>query len=569
MKNMEKFTNYYYTRPSMDEIQIKFEEFLLIFNQAASAEEQIKAVNDINVIRANFDTMRTLSSIRHSINTQDAFYEKENDFFDEASPLYAKYENDLALALFNSRFSNELEGAFGKHLFNLIEISLKTFKPEIISDLQLENKLVTQYDKLKASAQIEFEGNTYNLAQMTPFLQSINRETRRLAEISVIGFYEQNEAKFDDLYDELVRVRTKIAKTLGFDNFIQLGYARLGRTDYNEQMVQNYRRQVYEDLVPVVIDIVKAKEKRLGIDSLKSYDLALNFLSGNPTPKGDRLWLTENASKMYHEMSKETGIFFDFMTNHELLDLDSRHGKRSGGYCTYITNYQSPFIFANFNGTSGDVDVLTHEAGHAFQVYSSRHFTIPEYLFPTLEACEIHSMSMEFFAWPWMDLFFQEDTMKYYYSHLSESLIFIPYGVSVDEFQHVVYQNPSLTKDERKAKWREIEQKYTPYKVYEMDFLKRGGFWFRQGHIFQTPFYYIDYTLAQVCAHQFFIKNQEDHEKAWNDYYRLCQAGGSMPFLALLQVANLNNPFENGTIKRIIPSLQKWLSEHEKDVRLK
>lgn len=569
MKNMEKFTNYYYTRPSMDEIQIKFEEFLLIFNQAASAEEQIKAVNDINVIRANFDTMRTLSSIRHSINTQDAFYEKENDFFDEASPLYAKYENDLALALFNSRFSNELEGAFGKHLFNLIEISLKTFKPEIISDLQLENKLVTQYDKLKASAQIEFEGNTYNLAQMTPFLQSINRETRRLAEISVVGFYEQNEAKFDDLYDELVRVRTKIAKTLGFDNFIQLGYARLGRTDYNEQMVQNYRRQVYEDLVPVVIDIVKAKEKRLGIDSLKSYDLALNFLSGNPTPKGDRLWLTENASKMYHEMSKETGIFFDFMTNHELLDLDSRHGKRSGGYCTYITNYQSPFIFANFNGTSGDVDVLTHEAGHAFQVYSSRHFTIPEYLFPTLEACEIHSMSMEFFAWPWMDLFFQEDTMKYYYSHLSESLIFIPYGVSVDEFQHVVYQNPSLTKDERKAKWREIEQKYTPYKVYEMDFLKRGGFWFRQGHIFQTPFYYIDYTLAQVCAHQFFIKNQEDHEKAWNDYYRLCQAGGSMPFLALLQVANLNNPFENGTIKRIIPSLQKWLSEHEKDDRLK
>lgn len=569
MEKIIKFKDYQYIRPKMALIEEKFNHTLSLLEKATSVEEQINAINEINGVRADFETMRTLSSIRHSINTFDLFYEQENDFFDENSPLYAKFENKLVLALYNSPFRHELESVYGKHLFNLIEVNLKTFKPEIIPDLQIENKLVTQYDKLKASAKIEFDGNTYNLAQMSPFLQSTNRKIRKRAESSVSGFYEKNEAIFDDIYDQLVKVRTKIAKTLGFSNFVELGYARLGRIDYNHEMVANYRKQVYEDLVPIVKDIIKAKAKRLGLRDLKSYDLGLNFLSGNPTPKGGKEWMVDNASKMYLEMSKETRLFFDYMTSRELLDLDAKPGKHSGGYCTYLPNYQSPFIFANFNGTASDVDVLTHEAGHAFQVFSSRHFTVLEYLFPTLEACEIHSMSMEFFAWPWMELFFEHDTMKYYYSHLADSLTFIPYGVSVDEFQHEIYQNPDMTKDERKALWRKIEQKYTPYKVYELDFLNRGGFWFRQGHIFQTPFYYIDYTLAQVCAHQFWVKNQENPIDAWQDYYRLCQTGGSMSFLELLKVANLKNPFVDGTIKAFVPSLQKWLKANENDERLK
>ncbi|NLV75883.1 MAG: M3 family oligoendopeptidase, partial [Tissierellia bacterium] len=300
---------------------------------------------------------------------------------------------------------------------------------------------------------------------------------------------------------------------------------------------------------------------RLGLDELKYYDEPLEYLTGNAKPKGDSKWILENGKKMYKELSKETHEFFTFMVERELLDLVSKKGKMSGGYCTYISDYESPFIFSNFNGTSGDVDVLTHEAGHAFQVYMSRNLKVPEYSFPTMEAAEIHSMSMEFITWPWMGLFFEEEVDKYKFSHLAGAVSFIPYGVTVDEFQHFVYENPQASPEERKSKWREIEKKYLPFRDYEdNDLLNRGGYWFRQGHIFSTPFYYIDYTLAQVCAFQFWIKTRDNREKAWEDYLRLCKAGGSKSFLELVELADLKNPFADGTIKEVIKPIKEWLN---------
>jgi M3 family oligoendopeptidase len=264
---------------------------------------------------------------------------------------------------------------------------------------------------------------------------------------------------------------------------------------------------------------------------------------------------------MYSELSPETKEFFDFMIENQLMDLISKKGKAGGGYCTYISKYKAPFIFSNFNGTSGDVDVLTHEAGHAFQVYSSRNYETPEYNFPTYEACEIHSMSMEFFTYPWMNLFFEEEVDKYKYFHLSEALLFIPYGVTVDEFQHFVYENPNATPRERKSAWRAIERKYLPHRNYEAnEYLEKGGWWHQQGHIFETPFYYIDYTLAQICAFQFFKKATENREKAWSDYLRLCKAGGSASFLELVKLANLVSPFENGCIASVIDHIEAYLN---------
>jgi len=270
--------------------------------------------------------------------------------------------------------------------------------------------------------------------------------------------------------------------------------------------------------------------------------------------------MVNHASTMYSELSDETKKFFDFMTERKLLDLDSKPGKRAGGYCTYIPDYSSPFIFANFNGTSDDVDVLTHEAGHAFQNFSSRGFKVPEYIWPTYEACEIHSMSMEFITWPWMKLFFEEDEIKYKFGHLSAGVLFIPYGVTVDEFQHYVYANPSATPTDRKSKWREIEKKYLPTKDYEdNEFLEKGGYWFRQGHIFNDPFYYIDYTLAQICAYQFWIRFNENKTEAWKDYYNLCTVGGSIPFLELVDYAKLKSPFKEETFDYIAGPIKKWL----------
>lgn len=557
---MLKFKDYKYERPDMDKLTDEFNLLLEKFREAKSYDEQNEALKGINRLRSYFETMATLVYIRHSINTEDEFYSKENDFIDENRPKYDNLVSKFYKELVNSKFRDELEREWGTQIFNIAEMQLEVFSEEIIDDLVKENKLVTEYDKLIASAKIPFEGEIRNLSQMRPFMESKDRSMRKRAAEALTKFFEENEAEFDRIYDELVKVRDKMAKKLGYSNFVEMGYKRLSRSDYNPLMVANFRDQVLEDLVPLVAELMDRQRKRLGLKELKYYDEGLQFLTGNATPKGDPEWILENGKRMYKELSPETDEFFTFMVERELLDLLSKKGKMAGGYCTVIPDYKSPFIFSNFNGTSGDVDVLTHEAGHAFQSYLSMGYELPEYQFPTLEACEIHSMSMEFITWPWMELFFKEDADKYRYSHLTDAVCFIPYGVLVDEFQHFVYENPEATPEDRKNKWRYLEKKYLPFRDYDdIEFLDKGTYWYRQGHIFANPFYYIDYTLAQVCAFQFWIKFNEDRKTAWEDYIRLCKAGGSKPFLELVKIANLESPFNDGIIKKVVGPIKEWL----------
>lgn len=556
-----KFNDYQYLRP---DLKIEAEKLAFLqkeFNDSKTVEEQIKIFDQINEIKNNVETMEVLTSIRISLDTTSEFYEKEQEYFDENGPVFNEIITEVNKSLFNSKFKTQLIEKYGQYLFDKIEVSLKVFKPEIIEDLVQENKLTTKYGKLIASAKIEFQGEIYNLSQMSPFSQHLDRKIREEAQLASSKFFLENEEEIDNIYDQLVKVRHNIAIKLGYKNFVQLGYDRMGRTDYNSEDVKNYRDQVYKDIVPLSQNLISRQARRLGISDLKYYDLNLKFLSGNAKPIGDEKYLINAAKNMYDEMSPETSEFFNFMLEHELLDLSTRPGKKGGGYCTFIQNYKSPFIFSNFNGTSGDVDVLTHEAGHAFQIFQSRNFDISAYMWPTYEACEIHSMSMEFFAWPWMKNFFGKDEEKYKYSHLSEALMFIPYGVTVDEFQHFVYENPDATPTDRKNKFRELELKYLPHKNYEgNDFLERGGFWFRQPHIFEVPFYYIDYTLAQVLAFQYFIKSRENSKEAWDGYVALCKLGGSKPFLELVEAAKLENPFKKGSLSKIANKIDDVLS---------
>ena len=554
------FNDYKYERIDIDAVKKQFEELIGSFSKADSAEKQCEIMDKVINLRNHIDTMITLVSIRHSINTADVFYDKENDYCDEISPLLYGFTTDFYEALVTSKFRKELEDKYGKFLFDQAECSLKTFNEEVIPQLQEENKLSSKYDKLIASAKIPFDGEERTLSQMAPYTQSKDRNIRKDAAKKVAEFFSAHKNDFDEIYDKLVKVRTEIAHKLGFKNYVELAYARLRRLDYNAQDVAGYRKQVLENIVPLHSELRERQAKRLGIDKLKFYDEPIKFNSGNADPHGDPEWILNHGKTMYRELSKETDEFFTFMTENNLLDLLSKKGKNSGGYCTYIPDYKSPFIFANFNGTAHDVDVLTHEAGHAFQVYESRGYEVPEYLWPSYEACEIHSMSMEFLTWPWMGLYFENDEDKYKFIHLSEALLFIPYGVTVDEFQHWVYENPEATPEERRNKWLETEKKYLPTRDYgEIDELKEGIFWFRQGHIFGTPFYYIDYTLAQVCAFQFWIKSRENREKAWKEYLNLCRLGGSKPFFELMKAANLKNPFNEGTIASVIPKIREFL----------
>ena len=557
-----KFSDYKYERPNMDEIKAKFQASLKKFKDASSVEAQEKAIDEINAIRFDFNTMSTLAYIRHSIDTKDEFYDQEKTFYDQNSPQFSQLNNAFYQALTTATFRKELEARKGELLFKKAELSLKTFSPEIMPDLQEENTLASEFQKLLASAEIEFEGETRNLSQMAPFAQSKDREMRKKASKATTGFLKDNEAKLDEIYDKLVKVRHKMAKTLGYDSFTELAYNRWGRTDYGPKHVANFRKQVLETIVPLNTKLTKRKQARLKLDTLYHYDLALDFESGNPTPKGKKDWMVDRATKMYREMSPETDEFFTFMRERELLDLDAKKGKAGGGYCTFIANYQSPFIFSNFNGTKGDVDVLTHEAGHAFQMYMSRHHEVPEYLTSSQDIMEIHSMSMEFFAWPWVNLFFEEDTEKYKFTHLTQALSLLAYTSAFDEFQHEVYAKPDISIDDRKAIWQTIDKKYFPYKVYDNnDYLERGNAWQNVMHLYAVPFYMIDYALAQVCALQYWVESREDREKAWESYVTLCKAGGSDSFLGLLNLAGRKNPFEAGTLEGVVPEIENYLND--------
>ncbi|WP_082686253.1 M3 family oligoendopeptidase [Bacillus coahuilensis] len=554
-----KFSEYTYERPNMEEISKKFAEYLNKMTEAQMVEEVKEAIHLINELRNDFGTMYNICYIRHSINTADEFFQTEQDYMDEIEPeieaLVSRYYHELV----SSSFRKQLEMEWGEQLFSLAEAKLKTYSDEVLPLLKEENRLSSKYTTYF------FCKNRFwkyvHLSTISTFFRIKGyRRIRKAAIKASSSFFQQNEVDFDQIFEDLVIVRTKIAKALGFSSFVELGYYRMMRTDYTADMVKVFREEVKKHVVPIVSYVKRKTKKRIGLDKLNYYDEAFQFKSGNSAPKGDPSWIISNGKDMYGQLSRETGEFFDILVENELLDVEAKKGKAPGGYCTYIENYQVPYIFSNFNGTAGDIDVLTHEAGHAFQVYRSRHFTIPEYNWPTYEACEIHSMSMEFFTWPWMEKFFKEDKEKYYYSHLTSGLIFLPYGVLVDEFQHEVYENPEWSKEERKACWRRLEKQYLPHRNYGDDsYLEGGGYWHRQTHIFNSPFYYIDYTLAQVCAYQYWDWSQRDFDAAWRSYLHLCDLGGSKSFTNLVEEANLSSPFEENALKSIMKPIEDWL----------
>ncbi|MDO4499772.1 MAG: M3 family oligoendopeptidase [Erysipelotrichaceae bacterium] len=558
-----KFNEFKYERLDLEDIKNEYGSLLNELKECTDVDSFNEVFKRINKYRAHLNTMVQLCYIRHSIDTSDTFYDEEQSYWDNTLPEVQVYETDFFKICLNFKKRSELK--IPEVFFKQAEYSLKTFDEKIIEDLQEENRLSSEYGKLKASAKIEFNGEVYNLASIESQFSSSDRNIRQEAYKAYAKFFEDNEDKFDDIYDKLVKVRDRMAKKLGYESFIELGYLRMNRFDYDKEMVSNYRKQVVDVIVPIATEIYEKQAKRIGVDRLEAYDVNYKFRSGNPKPVGDEKTLVNKALKMYEEMSKETAEFFNVMVENDLFDLTTKPHKQMGGYCTELLDYKVPFIFSNFNGESGDVNVLTHEAGHALQSYLSlKEIDIPDLTFPSMESCEIHSMSMEFFAFPYLNDFFGKDGDKYAYEELSGALTFLPYGCLVDHFQHEVYANPELSPKERKELWRRLEKMYKPHLSYDdIAVFERGAFFFKQGHIFENPFYYIDYTLAQVCALQFYKRFVDKDENYFNDYLQICRLGGTKTFVGLVREAGLKSPFEDGCLSSIAGTIKEEMEKYE------
>jgi M3 family oligoendopeptidase len=561
-----KFTAMEYQRPNLEDLKAQITEFTDRLQAAKSYEQAKQVFLEEETFAKHVETLSTLAQIRHDINTKDEFYDEEVNFWDGAGPVLNEYTQKWQIAMMESKFRPEFTEEYGNLMFLHTEMSLKTFSPEIISDLQKENELRTAYEKLLASAQIPFEGGVYTLSQLTPFKNDAD-DARRLAAWKAEGqWYKDNQEQFDDLYDQLVHVRDTMGRKLGYDGYTEMGYYRMQRDCYTKEDVEKFRTAVVKYLVPVADKIYREQAKRLGKEYPMSFaDNALTFRSGNPKPVGTPDEILAHGKKFYDELSPETSEFFNTMLDNELMDVLSTEGKAGGGYCTSLGDYELPFIFANFNGTQHDVEVITHEAGHAFASWMNRKRIPSSYIWPSLEACEVHSMSMEFFAWPWAEGFFGDDTRKFYYSHLSSALTFIPYGTMVDHFQHIVFEKPDMSPKERHGVWKELLGIYMPWMKLdgEIPFYSEGEGWQRQHHIYSMPFYYIDYCLAQTVSLQFWAKIQNDRVDAWAHYMAYTKQGGSCTFTELLKNAGMDSPFEESCLRGVCEEAEKWLNNFD------
>ena len=568
-----KFPQMPYKRPDIESMLAELKSLEAQLRGAADFAEADRAFLALDELSGHAQTLISIAQVRQQIDTNDAFYDAEVKFLDEQTPVLTEGLQAATKALFDSPFRADFAAKYGDLLIKNIEIELKTFSPAIVPELQEENRLSTEYDKLLASAQIPFEfegkGGTYTLSQLTPFKEDKHDAKRRGAWLAEGGFYAEHGETLDRQYSELVALRHKIAQKLGYENFVELGYYRMCRNAYTRQDVDRFRDAIVKHIVPVASRLYRQQVERTGLPYPLSFaDAALTFRSGNARPFGTPEQILAHGKKFYHELSPRTAEFIDFMLDNELLDGLSRKGKSGGGFCTGFPDYKSPFIFANFNGTAGDVEVITHEAGHAFAAYAARDIVPLPNQAPTYESCEIHSMAMEFFAWPWAEGFFGADTAKFKYGHLAGALTFLPYGTMVDHFQHIVYDHPELTPAQRHAEWRKLLGVYMPWLRLDdgAPFYGEGKGWQRQKHIYQLPFYYIDYCLAQTVALQFWALMQQDVPEAWRRYDALVSLAGTRTFTALVESANLDTPFGNGALRTVAEAAMQWLDQADMEV---
>ena len=561
-----KFSEMPYKRPDPEELKAELQGWTERLKAAKSYEEARTVFLEKQEKEKHPETMESLAYIRQSIDTRDAFYNEEKGFWDDFDPEIEEYEQEWKEAMLVSPFRKDFEAEYGDLLFLNIEIARKTFSPAIIEDMQRENELVDEYDNLIASAQIPFEGGVYTLSQLEPF-QDDPDDARRLAAWKAKGqWYKDNQPQLDRIYDDLVRVRDAMGRKLGYDGYTQLGYYNMERNCWTKEDIEKFREAVQKYVVPLADSIMRAQAQRNGMPYPLSFaDNSLMFRSGNPRPVGTPDDILAQGRKFYDELSPETSEFFRTMLDEELMDVLSTEGKMGGGYCSTLEYYERPFIFANFNGTQGDVEVVTHEAGHAFAYWMNRKRIPTQYADPTAEACEVHSMSMEFFGWKNTEGFFGPDARKFKYSHLAGALLFLPYGTMVDHYQHIVYAHPELTPAQRHAEWKKLLGIYQPWLKLdgEIPFFSDGEGWQRQIHIYECPFYYIDYCLAQTVALQFWAMIQQNPDDAWQHYMAYTRQGGSRTFVDLLKHAGLRTPFDEECLKGVCEAAGKWLDEFD------
>ena len=543
-----KFSEMHYTRPDIDALLAQCAQLAQKAAAASSGEELVALYYEQSAAFADYTTAANLVNIHYTCDTRDDYWHAEQDFFDANGPAVENAHTEISRAFLANPHCDALTQAFGSTCVAGMRNAVLSMDDRTLELQKQYNTLVSEYQRIYGGAMVELDGKQLTIPQLGPYKESLDTKVRRSAYEAEAGYFDAHRQELDELYTKIVKNLNAQAQVLGYKDYSELSYVRMNRIGYGPEEIRRFRDQVARDVVPELQKVIELKSRRTGIQHPTFADLPIYFKDGNPNPIPGYQARMDAARKMYHELSSETAEFIDFMQDNDL------------------PVYKAPFIFANWNDTAADVDVLTHECGHAFEGYvAERDPKIPADLeCPGMESAEIHSMAMEFLTAPWHELLFGKDTAKYELQHTEDSLLFLAYGCAVDEFQHIMYQNPDLTPDQRNEKWLELEHKYRPWIDFDgLPFYGRGAGWQRQLHIYECPFYYIDYCLSTMAALQFFLLNNQDHADAWQRYLRLVRRAGCASYTELCQTAGLRVPFEEGSVQAIAQQVSQWIQQNQ------
>ncbi|MGN0803724.1 MAG: M3 family oligoendopeptidase [Candidatus Faecivicinus sp.] len=544
---------------TFEEIERRYLELIRDFQAAPDAEACMDVLRRRDQLNADMTPM-DLCYVRHDMNVNDPFYAAEKAYYDGIGPRISDLSCQLDRLIVTSPFRAELEKTTGRLATAMMEENLRGSDSRLIPLAMEENELLSRHNSLTSNAVVQWEGKPVKRNLMTAWAQSRDRETRRRAASAVSDSWQAQRGELESLYGQLVDNRSRQAKILGLNSYVELSYHRMFRIGYGPEEVGRFRDQVKRHLVPLLAELDEKRRERLGLDHLYSYDCGVSFPNGNPVPRGDTAACLEATREMYARLSPETTEFIGFMMDNGLYDVDIRDGKRGGGYMMTFEKYRAPFIFANFDGTSENAYIMCHEGGHAFQAWLKRDEDIRDRCSYTSEAAETHAMSMEFFLWPYMELFFGDRAEDYRRMHLERAIRLVARECLQDEFEQLVYEQPDMTPEARNRLWQRLEREYCPCDDHTGNpNLEQGCGWQRIPHVFQWPFYAIDYALAQVCALQYCQWMYQDRSAAWQSYLDFCRGTGTLTFPELVREAGLKDPFAEDTLSGLVDWLRRFL----------
>jgi len=444
-----------------------------------------------------------------------------------------------------------------------MKLHVELFRPENVPLETEETKLGQQYQELTGSLTVKFREEEKTLPQMGKFLEEPDRALRQEVWELVANRRLQEAEKFEDIFDQMVKLREQIAANAGFKNYLDYAFRARGRFDYTPADCREFHTAVETEIMPVVRQLQETRREQLKLPSLRPWDMEVDPFNRAPLkPFADVSQMVSRTQNIFNRLDGGLAGGFQKMQDLKLLDLDNRKGKAPGGYQCSLNESRLPFIFMNAVGVQRDVETMLHEAGHAFHALATRNEPVYPYRHAPIEFCEVASMSMELLGNEHLEEFYATpEANRARRTHLEGIVKFFPWMATVDAFQHWIYTHPGHTRAERSAAWLNLMDRFgglTDWSGYEK---ARANLWHRQLHIFLHPFYYVEYGIAQLGALQVWANSRRDKAKALRDYQTALALGGSRPLPELFSAAGCRLEFSAKTIRPLVELVKGELSK--------